>query len=248
MCTRFNLIYLLPLILYFSTILCSLSFLGLRAFSQLPPLGISHGVRPHRGCHAASAHGLHRPPLQPDLRRLQQIVCLLPQRHDEGHLQPGGAGRAALHPWQEPQRDSLPHARPSRLPGARRHPGDDQHQLWHQHQDGVSEHWLTWVWAMIHRAYGSQSKEGEKNGSQHSSHLNLQSWNSFVPLFLLHHTQFFSLFVLIKRSLLTVSKSHQWGRDGFSILTRWQRQRDKDRNQKLESIRFFIGLDHELWG
>lgn len=135
--------------------LCALSLPGRRAFPQLPSLGFSHGLRPHCGGHAALAHCLHHPPLQPDVRRLQQAVRLLPQRHDEGHLQPWGAGWAALHPQQEPQWGTFPNACPPRLLGTRRHPGDDQHQLRHQHQDWLPEHWLAWVWAMIQWTYRS---------------------------------------------------------------------------------------------
>lgn len=74
---------------------------GSGALPELPALGPGHVFRPHRGRHAPVTHSLLRPPLQSHLRRLQQALRLLPQVHDEGHVQPGGTGRVQIHPRRQ---------------------------------------------------------------------------------------------------------------------------------------------------
>lgn len=77
---------------------------GSGALPELPALGPGHVFRPHRGRHATVTHSLLRPPLQSHLRRLQQALRLLPQVHDEGHVQPGGTGRVQIHPRRQTRR------------------------------------------------------------------------------------------------------------------------------------------------
>ena len=61
---------------FFHTPLCVPA--GSGTLRELPSLGADHVLHSNHRGHASSPHCLHRPPLQPDVRRLQQAVRLLP--------------------------------------------------------------------------------------------------------------------------------------------------------------------------
>lgn len=129
---------------------------GSGTIPKLPSLGSGHVLRSHHSCHASSPHCLHRPPLQPDVGWFQQAVGLLPQNHDEGHIQPGGAGRGQIHPRYQTRWGAFFSAIKQDLPDPRKKQTSgpqllvSKQLLWYElseccHQPHHSDHTRVWL-------------------------------------------------------------------------------------------------------